>query len=99
GGFDLGDLAHQSRGFGCQTGLSEVTRQAFLEVLGFADVEQPVVRVIHPVYAGAATGGREKGSGIEYVGHFQLTASTMPWRTASSASSTSLVMAIFSKIR
>ncbi|MNI49823.1 hypothetical protein D3C73_1044550 [compost metagenome] len=52
--FDLGDARHQCGGLRCQPRLAEVTRQAILEVLGLADVEQARLAVEHAIDAGAS---------------------------------------------
>ena len=98
GGLDLCDLGHQRSGLGCLPGLAEIAGQALFQVLRLADIEQLGLRVEHAIDARpAAAGGRER-RGIEGFCH-QLTVSTIPWRTASRASSTSLVIDSFSKMR
>ena len=99
GGFDLRDTCDQRGRLGCLTGLAKVTGETLLEVFRLADVEQASLAIEHAIDAGATTAGRQEGTRIEWGRHFQLTASTMPWRTASRASSTSLVMESFSKMR
>ena len=99
GGFDLRDTCDQRGRLGCLTGLAKVTGETLLEVFRLADVEQASLAIEHAIDAGATTAGRQEGTRIEWGRHFQLTASTMPWRTASKASSTSLVIESFSKMR
>ncbi|MNO75440.1 hypothetical protein D3C76_664860 [compost metagenome] len=100
GGLDLGDAAHQRSGLGRQAGFAEIAGQALLEVFGLAHVEQPRLGVEHTINARATAAGRQERAGIKSLGHevYRL-ASTIPWRTASKVSSTSLVTESFSKIR
>ncbi|MCY1367647.1 hypothetical protein D9M69_545910 [compost metagenome] len=75
---DLGDTRHQRGGLGGKPGLAKVARQAILEVLRLADVEQPRFAVEHAVHTRAPANGRQKGARIKGVVHFQRLASTMP---------------------
>ncbi len=98
GGFDLSDLGHQGGGLRRLARLAEIAGQTLLEILGFADVEKFGLRIEHAVDARPAAAGGQERRWVEGFAH-QLTVSTIPWRTASRASSTSLVIDSFSKMR
>ncbi|MNN33063.1 hypothetical protein D3C81_1468010 [compost metagenome] len=69
GGLDLRDARHQRSGLRRQPALAEVAGQAFLQIVGLADIQQAGLGIEHPVHARASAAGGKKAAAVEHGAH------------------------------